>query len=49
MVVVKANPKEGRVTAKSDFYYLQSLYLLEYMIAVNHARFVEDLLTIPNR
>jgi len=49
MVVVKVNPKQGRATAKSDFSYLQSLYLLEYMIATNHALFVEDMLTIPNR
>ena len=49
MVVMKANPKQGRATAKSDFSYLWSLYLLEYMIAANHAPFVEDMLAIPNR
>jgi len=45
MVVVKANPKQGRATAKSDFSYLWSSYLLQYM---NHDPFVEDMLTIPN-
>jgi len=49
MVIMKANPKQGRATAESDFSYLRSLYLLEYMIAMNHAPFVEDMLTIPNR
>jgi len=49
MVIMKANPKQGRATAKSDFSNLRSLYLLEYMIATNHAPFVEDMLTIPNR
>jgi len=49
MVVMKANPKQGRATAKSDFSYLRSSYLLEYMIATNHPPFVEDMLAIPNR
>jgi len=49
IVVVKANSKQGRATARSDFSYLRSLYLLEYMIAVNHAPFVKDMLAIPNR
>jgi len=34
MVVMKANPKQGRATAKSDFSYLRSSYLLEYMIGL---------------
>jgi len=42
MVVVKANPKQGRATAESDFSYLWSSYLLEYMMAANHALFEED-------
>ena len=49
MVVVKANPKQGRATAKSYFSYLRSSYLLVYMIDMNHAPFVEDMLAIPNR
>jgi len=42
MVVMKANPKQGRATAESDFSYLRSSYLLEYMMAANHAHFEED-------
>jgi len=38
----EANPKQRRATAKSDFSYLQSSYLLEYMMAMNHAYFEED-------
>jgi len=37
MVVVKANPKQGRATAESDLSYLQSSYLLKYMMAANRA------------
>jgi len=36
------NPKQGRATAVSDFSYLQSSYLLEYMMTVNHVPFEED-------
>jgi len=36
------NPKQGRATAVSDFSYLQSSYLLEYMMTVNHVLFEED-------
>ena len=42
MVIMKANPKQGRTTAESDFSYLQSSYLLESMLAVKHALFEED-------
>ena len=42
MVVVKANPKQGRATAESDFSYLRRSYLLEYMMATNRTLFVED-------
>jgi len=45
MVVMKANPKQGRATAKSNFSYRQSLYLLEYMIAANHTPFVECMIS----
>ena len=46
-VVGKANPKQGRATAESEFSYLRSSYLLEYMMAVNHTLFEEDSLQIP--
>jgi len=39
MVIVKANLKQGRATTESDFSYLWSSYLLEYMMAENHALF----------
>jgi len=42
MVVMKANPKQGRASAESDFSYLWSSYLLEYMMAVNHTPFEEN-------
>jgi len=42
MVVMKANPKQGRATAGSDFSYLWSSHLLEYMMVANHALFEED-------
>jgi len=42
MVAVKANPKQGKATAESDFSYLRSLYLLEYMMAMNHVLVEED-------
>jgi len=48
MVIVKANPKQGRAIAESDFSYLWSSYLLEYMMAANHALFEEDSLWIPH-
>jgi len=41
-VVVKVNPKQEIATAESDFSYLWSSYLLEYMMAANHAHFKED-------
>jgi len=51
MVIVKANPKQGRAIAESDFSYLWSSHLLnpiEYMMAANHALFEEDSLWIPH-
>ena len=39
MVIMKANTKQGRATAEIDFLYLQSSYLLEYMMTMNHALF----------
>jgi len=42
MVIVKANSKQGRATVESDFSYLQSSYLLEYIIVANHALFEDD-------
>jgi len=42
MVVMKANPKQGRATAENDLSYLRSSYLLGYMMAVNHAFFEGD-------
>ena len=42
MVVVKANPKQGRATAESNFSYLWSPYFLEYMMAANHALFEKE-------
>ena len=41
MVIVEANLKQGRATA-NDFSFLQSSYLLEYMMAVNQGLFEED-------
>ena len=42
MVVVKANPKQGRATMDGDFSYPQSSYLLEYMMVTNRTLFQED-------
>jgi len=39
MVIMKANTMQGRATAEIDFFYLQSSYLLEYMMTMNHALF----------
>jgi len=38
----EANPKQRIATAESDFSYLQSSKLLEYMMAMNHALFEGD-------
>jgi len=42
VVIVKENPKQGRATAESDFSYLWSSYLLEYIMVMNHTHFEED-------
>ena len=43
MVIVKANPKLGRATTVSDFSYLRSSYLLDYMMATaNHTIFEKN-------
>jgi len=42
IVIMKANPKQARTTVWSNFSYLRSSYLLEYMMAVNHTLFEED-------